>query len=183
MNTIENLMGATEELYTLLLCLNRKVFSHDDIIKRLSIPPSHAKVIFHLHCGGEASVSEIAKNLSISKSNMTPIIDKLIQENLVERFKDEFVFMQHPGHSSSDMYRRGCTKAHGIEHLIKELGLSDKDTYAFGDGENDIEMFQRVKYGIAMGDAHETLIPHAYKQTENVPNEGIYKALLELGLI
>ena len=79
MNTIENLMGATEELYTLLLCLNRKVFSHDDIIKRLSIPPSHAKVIFHLHCGGEASVSEIAKNLSISKSN---------QENLVERFTD-----------------------------------------------------------------------------------------------
>ena len=49
MNTLENLMGATEELYTLLLCLNRKVFSHDDIIKRLSIPPSHAKVIFHLH--------------------------------------------------------------------------------------------------------------------------------------
>ena len=89
MNTIENLMGATEELYTLLLCLNRKVFSHDDIIKRLSIPPSHAKVIFHLHCGGEASVSEIAKNLSISKSNMTPIIDKLISYGLVNRYTDE----------------------------------------------------------------------------------------------
>ena len=88
MDNMENLMGATEELYTLLLCLNRKVFSHDDIVKRLSIPPSHAKVIFHLHCSGEASVSEIAKNLSISKSNMTPIIDKLIQENLVERFTD-----------------------------------------------------------------------------------------------
>lgn len=88
MNTIENLLGATEELYTLLLCLNRKVFSHDDVIKRLSIPPSHAKVVFYLHCSGEASVSEIAKNLSISKSNMTPIIDKLIQENLVERFTD-----------------------------------------------------------------------------------------------
>lgn len=104
-------------------------------------------------------------------------------KDIFERFKDEFVFMQHPGHSSYDMYRIGCTKAHGIEHLINELGLTDKDTYAFGDGENDIEMFQRVKYGIAMGEAHETLIPHAYKQTENVPNEGIYKALLELGLI
>ena len=42
---------------------------------------------------------------------------------------------------------------------------------------------EKMIYGIAMGDAHETLIPHAYKQTENVPNEGIYKALLELGLI
>ena len=65
MDNIENLTGATEELYTLLLCLNRKVFSHDDIVKRLSIPPSHAKVIFHLHCGGEASVSESEENLSI----------------------------------------------------------------------------------------------------------------------
>lgn len=88
MSTIENLSEATEELYTLLLCLNRKVFSHDDVVKRLCIPPSHAKVVFNLHLSGEASVSEIAKKLSISKSNMTPIIDKLIQENLVERFTD-----------------------------------------------------------------------------------------------
>lgn len=88
MSTIENLNEASDELYTLLLCLNRKVFSHDDVIKRLSIPPSHAKVIFHLNHKKEASVSEIARDLSISKSNMTPIIDKLIKENLVERFND-----------------------------------------------------------------------------------------------
>lgn len=88
MSTIENLNGASDELYTLLLCLNRKVFSHDDVIKRLCIPPSHAKVIFHLHHKEGASVSEIARDLSISKSNMTPIIDKLIKENLVERFND-----------------------------------------------------------------------------------------------
>ncbi|MGG5460618.1 HAD family hydrolase [Clostridium sp. B9] len=104
-------------------------------------------------------------------------------KDIFDKYKDEFVFMQHPGANSYDMYRVGCTKGHGIEHFIKELGLEDKDTYAFGDGENDIEMFQTVKYGIAMGDAHETLIPHAYKQTENVPNDGIYKALVELELI
>ena len=125
MNTIENLMGATEELYTLLLCLNRKVFSHDDIIKRLSIPPSHAKVIFHLHCGGEASVSEIAKNLSISKSNMTPIIDKLIQENLVERFTDSNdrriirVRVTEKGHEFC-LKQREKTKKH-LEEKISSL--------------------------------------------------------------
>ena len=127
---------------------------------------------------GEWTEEELSANKLVIVDN-----NKDDFKDIFERFKDEFVFMQHPGHSSYDMYRRGCTKAHGIEHLIKELGLSDKDTYAFGDGENDIEMFQRVKYGIAMGDSHETLIPHAYKQTENVQNEGIYKALLELGLI
>lgn len=90
MNTIENLKEASDELYSLLLYLNRRVFNHEEIIKRLSIPPSHAKVIFYLlHSEKEAvSVSDIAKNLSISKSNMTPIIDKLIKEDLVERFTD-----------------------------------------------------------------------------------------------
>lgn len=104
-------------------------------------------------------------------------------KELFKKFGDEFVFMQHPGHSSYDMYRKGCTKAHGIEYLINKLGLNDKDTYAFGDGENDIEMFQKVKCGIAMGDAHKTLLPYAYKQTGNVKEEGIYNGLVSLGLI
>ena len=129
MDNTENLMGATEELYTLLLCLNRKVFSHDDIVKRLSIPPSHAKVIFHLHFGGEASVSEIAKNLSISKSNMTPIIDKLIQENLVERFTDPNdrriirVRVTEKGHEFC-LKQREKTKKH-LEEKISSLSLEE----------------------------------------------------------
>ena len=139
MDNIENLMGATEELYTLLLCLNRKVFSHDDIVKRLSIPPSHAKVIFHLHCGGEASVSEIAKNLSISKSGLefifiVPkfsnfIIDKLIQENLVERFTDPNdrriirVRVTEKGHEFC-LKQREKTKKH-LEEKISSLSSEE----------------------------------------------------------
>lgn len=88
MSNLENLKAASDELYSLLLYLNRRVFNHEDIIKRLSIPPSHAKVIFYLIHSKNASVSEIAKDLSISKSNMTPIIDKLIKEGFVERFPD-----------------------------------------------------------------------------------------------
>ncbi|WP_300350872.1 MarR family transcriptional regulator [Clostridium sp.] len=88
MSNLENLNLASDELYSLLLSLNRKVFNHDDIIKRLSIPSSHAKVIFYLIYSKNASVSKIAKDLSISKSNMTPIIDKLIKEGFVERFPD-----------------------------------------------------------------------------------------------
>ena len=124
-------------------------------------------------------------NVEDVSSNKLVIIDNGKEDfkDIFERFKDEFVFMQHPGHSSYDMYRRGCTKAHGIEDLIKILNLEDRDTYAFGDGENDIEMFKRVKYGIAMGDSHETLLPYAYKQTGNVLEEGIYNALIDLELI
>lgn len=88
MSDSNNLIATSDELYSLLIYLNRKIFNHDDIIKRLSIPSSHAKVIFYLIYSKNASVSEIAKDLSISKSNMTPIIDKLIKEGFVERLPD-----------------------------------------------------------------------------------------------
>lgn len=92
-------------------------------------------------------------------------------------YGEEFVFMQHPGQTSYDMYRKGCTKAYGIEYLIKELGIDKENTYAFGDGENDIEMFELVAHGIAMGDSHPDLLKHAYDTTDNVKNEGIAKYL------
>lgn len=53
-----------------------------------SIPPSHAKVIFHLLHFNSSPISQIADSLGISKSNMTPIIDNLISYGLVNRFPD-----------------------------------------------------------------------------------------------
>lgn len=75
------------------------VFTESDFLKKLplidncdckcpNLPPSHIKVIFYLTKYNSPSISEIAKNLKISKPNMTPIIDKLIDENLVTRYSD-----------------------------------------------------------------------------------------------
>ncbi|NME83546.1 MarR family transcriptional regulator [Clostridium sp. SM-530-WT-3G] len=73
------------------------VFTESDFLKKLSdksncscpnLPPSHIKVIFYLTKYKSPSISEIAKSLKISKSNMTPIIDKLIEEDLVTRYPD-----------------------------------------------------------------------------------------------
>ncbi|MGL5066629.1 MAG: HAD family hydrolase [Sarcina sp.] len=107
-----------------------------------------------------------------------------------EKFKDfmlkydnDFIFMQHPGQNSYDMYRKGCTKAYGIQHLIEKLEVPVEKTYAFGDGENDIEMFELVKHGIAMGHSHLDLLKHAYDTTESVEDEGIYKALVKMKMI
>ncbi|RUS69401.1 hypothetical protein EGW08_022840 [Elysia chlorotica] len=48
---------------------------------------------------------------------------------------------------------QGNTKADGIDKVIKHLGLDDYETYAFGDGNNDLEMFDRVDVAVAMGNA------------------------------
>lgn len=87
MSTVElnNLSG---DLYNLMLILRKKMFNWDEMMKTFTVPPSNVKVIFYLKRNGDSSISEIAKNLLISKSNMTPIIDNLISEGMVNRYDD-----------------------------------------------------------------------------------------------
>ncbi len=52
-----------------------------------------------------------------------------------------------------DVITAGNSKATGIHALIRTLNTESITTYAFGDGANDLEMFQEVDYSIAMGNA------------------------------
>lgn len=106
-----------------------------------------------------------------------------IFEKVSEKYKDGFTFMKHPMGVSFEMYLSKYTKGYGVKQLVNKLGIDMDKTYAFGDGENDIEMFQVVKHGIAMGGYHEKLEAVAYDFTENVENEGITKGLEKLELI
>ncbi|KMT22266.1 MarR family winged helix-turn-helix transcriptional regulator [Clostridium cylindrosporum] len=78
----------SDELFDLIIQFHKKTFHQEDIIKCSPIPPSHFKVIFFLAHHGSSSVSRIGQNLNISKPNMTPIIDSLVQNDYVRRFED-----------------------------------------------------------------------------------------------
>ena len=78
----------TDNLMTLLFDIHNKLFKFNEIGKGDIFPPSHIKTIFYLHHKKSVKISDMAKCLDISKSNMTPIIDKLIEEGFVERFND-----------------------------------------------------------------------------------------------
>ncbi|WP_434294225.1 MarR family winged helix-turn-helix transcriptional regulator [Clostridium botulinum] len=78
----------SQDLYDLLLNLQKKLFNPDELKKKFSLPLSHIKAIVYLKHNGNCSISKIAKDLLISKPNMTPIIDKLISENMVTRYTD-----------------------------------------------------------------------------------------------
>lgn len=106
-----------------------------------------------------------------------------IYEKIKSKYENKYAFMKHPNGESFELYVGKYTKGYGIEQLINKLGISQENTYAFGDGENDIEMFQTVKHGIAMSGYHERLKEHAYDFTEDVENEGIYIGLKKLKLI
>ena len=80
----------SNDLYNLLLYLHDRILNPSEISKNFLMPPSHMKVIIYLKHKGSSSISEAAKCLTISRPNMTPIIDNLISEGMVSRYRDEF---------------------------------------------------------------------------------------------
>ena len=77
----------------------------------------------------------------------------------------------------------GYTKATGIQTLLKHLRIDRKDTYAFGDSMNDIEMLDYVEYGIAMGNSYTEVLKMAKYKTKSLKEDGIFYGLKEFGLI
>lgn len=74
-----------------------------------------------------------------------------------------------------DVYCKGFTKGTACEYLYKKLGIEYENTYAFGDGINDVEMLQLVQHGIAMGNAIDELKKVASEITDTVDHDGIAK--------
>lgn len=99
---------------------------------------------------------------------------------VTERYSNIFNFMKHPKILTYDMYNNSYSKGYAINKLIEILNIDRKHTYAFGDGENDIEMFKIVNKAIAMGGADEELLSYAWKRTKSVSDEGIYYAIKNL---
>lgn len=72
-----------------VLPLLRKRLLHMDIIQgEHGIPLSHVQVLSMLSETGSMSVSEISHRLGIAKPNITPLVDRLIEEKLVDRIRD-----------------------------------------------------------------------------------------------
>lgn len=82
-----------------------------------------------------------------------------------------------------DVFNKGGSKAYGINRLLLDKGFTDVPTYAFGDGYNDIEMFQVVDHPIAMENGIDELKVLADFVTADNNSDGIAKGLKQAGLI
>lgn len=84
---------------------------------------------------------------------------------------------------SCDVLPKTSSKAVGIESVLNYLGLDKSQAMAFGDGLNDLEMFQHVGVSVAMGKSHPELLQYADFVTKDLEDDGIYHALKEFKLI
>jgi Cof subfamily protein (haloacid dehalogenase superfamily) len=71
-----------------------------------------------------------------------------------------------------DLAPVGVSKASGLEHVVRELGLRAEDVLAIGDGRNDLEMLRWAGRGVAMGQAVPEVHEAADATTESVHDEG-----------
>ncbi|MEG0276247.1 MAG: Cof-type HAD-IIB family hydrolase [Coprobacillus sp.] len=74
-------------------------------------------------------------------------------------------------------------KQNGIHEILKHYHIKQEETMAFGDGHNDIDMFEYVNLAIAMGNADETVKAAADDITDDIDHDGIYNALKKYQVI
>lgn len=75
-----------DDLFVLLPTLNKKVFKEtENILKERGLSLTHLRIMFILKKREIITSTEIGKILEISKPNITVLVDKLVENNLIER--------------------------------------------------------------------------------------------------
>ena len=74
-------------------------------------------------------------------------------------------------------------KSRGILRMLDLVGGRPEDAVVFGDGLNDISMFRKPFFSIAMGNGAQNIKDLCEYVTTGADEDGIYNALVHYGLI
>ncbi|MCR5452908.1 MAG: HAD family hydrolase [Lachnospiraceae bacterium] len=115
-------------------------------------------------------------------SKMSCAVDDGHIEECYEKLKDNFDFMVHNS-SVIELVPKGFHKGVGVKKACELLNIPIEDTVCFGDSANDIEMFEAVNTGVAMGNSADVIKDMASFVTTDFDKDGIYLGLEKLGII
>ena len=123
----------------------------------------------------------------VKEYNGEKLFSGLLYSNLVERkeIENNLKYLKFTSWSSvsTDIIPLDGGKTKGIEKYLEKENIDISETMAFGDSENDIEMLEYVKIGVAMGNGNNEVKSSANYITDDCDKEGIYKALVHFGII
>ena len=80
-------------------------------------------------------------------------------------------------HNAFEIYSPTISKAVGIQTVLEHYGASVEESYAFGDGVNDVEMIRYAGTGVAMGNACKELKEAADEVCGSVMEDGLARYL------
>lgn len=82
-----------------------------------------------------------------------------------------------------DIVQKDSCKSKGIDEVLKVYGIDISETMAFGDGENDIDMLKHCGIGVAMGNSKDIVKENADYVTDDIDDDGLYKALIHFNVL
>lgn len=120
-------------------------------------------------------------NLTEKTVNMMLVLSEDGDEHYLKQFPEMTFYRNGP--YSIDTVRKGVSKGSGVQNLFKTLGLPNVPTFAFGDGINDLALFEACDHKIAMGNARNELKERSSFITKKNTEGGIVHALKHFDLI
>lgn len=105
-----------------------------------------------------------------------------IYEELNEKFNDKFEIFR-TSYRQIEILPYGFSKGCTLKKIMEYNHWNKDEVIAFGDGENDVSLFDQVENSFAMGQAQSYVKNRARYETLSNNEEGIYVALKKLNLI
>lgn len=78
-----------ENLFLILPLIKKKLVNYDLYGEEMDLNPPHFHILFSLEEVGNLTVTEITRSLMISKTNATPLVQKLIDKGFAMRAYDD----------------------------------------------------------------------------------------------
>lgn len=118
-----------------------------------------------IECTAATAAFESSEDMWLAKA-------ELPEDWIIHAYDDESIRM--------DVHLPGITKGSSCVFLTNYIGLKHDDSYAFGDGLNDIEMLELVGYGVAMGNANNIVKESADYVALSIEEDGLAKSFKSL---
>jgi Cof subfamily protein (haloacid dehalogenase superfamily) len=126
------------------------------------------------------SVGDLAEWLSEPPTKLVAIDDPDVLERLSARMKERFAGRLYIAKSLPyflEFASPDVTKGAGLAWLAEHLGFPAERTVAFGDGENDIELLQWAGFGVAVANAHPSVLETADWVCPSAEVEGVAQVM------
>jgi len=171
--TIERLLQFAKENGHGITCYNVNAF------KIIETVPFAQEAYGYIHTPTPDVVPAFYKEQEI---NMLLLLSRDNNDEAYQQAFPELRFIRNFPYAL-DVITTGNSKATGIRALIRTLNNNSITTYAFGDGANDLEMFQEVDIAIAMGNAIPLLKEKADYVSVDHDKGGVIQGLKHYHLI
>jgi Cof subfamily protein (haloacid dehalogenase superfamily) len=125
-------------------------------------------------------VGDLAEWLSEPPTKLVTIDDPKVLDSLSARMKERFAGRLYIAKSLPyflEFASPDVTKGSGLAFLAEHLGFPRERTVAFGDGENDIELIRWAGFGVAVANAHPSVLAAADWVCPSAEVEGVAEVI------